>query len=116
MHPDHGEIEKKFRDKIAVADRIEAVLTELREAELACDRFAVENDGRPDDRPGAERQHAGPPRAIDDPSMITIERFDVGEEIMAENDRLGALKMGVARHDRGLVPLRQIQQRALKGA
>src|SRR5438045_3763308 len=114
MHPDHGETEKKLHDEIAVADGIDAVLAELRELELARDRFAVEHDRRPGDGAGAERQDIGAARAIDDAALIAIERFDVREEIMAEHDWLRALEMRVAGQDRVLKALGQVEQHALE--
>src|SRR3954463_11046754 len=116
MHPDHGETEKKFRHEIAVADGIETVLADLRELELARDRFPVEHDRRTGNRSGAERQNVGAPSAINDPTVIALERFDVREKVMAEHDWLRALEMRVAGQDRVLKPLRQIEQSALEFA
>src|SRR2546423_6726583 len=116
MHSDHGESEKKFRHEIAVADGIETVLAELRELELSSDRFAVERDRRTGNRARAERQDVGAPRAINDPTVIALERFEVREKVVAEDDWLRALEMGVAGQDRVLKSLRQIEQRALEFA
>src|SRR5205085_8988389 len=106
MHADHGQAEEKLGHEIAIPDRVEAVLAELRETEFARDRFAVDDDGRAGDRAGTERQDVGAPGAIDYSPMIAIERLHLRQEIMAEQDRLRALEMGVAGHDRSLVSLR----------
>ena len=82
MHADHGQAEEKLSHEIAIPDRVETVLAELRETEFARDRFAVEDDGRAGDGAGTERENVRAPGAIDDSGVIAFERFDVGEEIM----------------------------------
>src|SRR5207247_2714909 len=63
MKAHHRETKKKFTDKVAIADRIETILTSTRKPEFARDQFAIENDSRPGKRTGAQRANIRPPPA-----------------------------------------------------
>jgi hypothetical protein len=77
MQTDHGEAKKKFADKIAIADGIDAILAYVRKTEVARDAFAIENDGRSGERSGSEWKNARSREAITNPSCVALKSFHV---------------------------------------
>jgi hypothetical protein len=54
METDHGKAKKKFSDEIAIADSIDAVLTNARKTELTGDERSIQNDSRSGERTRSE--------------------------------------------------------------
>lgn len=83
-------------------------------AETASSEFAIgaanpsaDAVASPVDREGCPRQRRGPERGdvdalarIGETAPVARGHFDVGEQVMPEGDRLGALQVGEAGHDR----------------
>jgi hypothetical protein len=116
METDHGKAKKKFGDEIAIADRIDAVLTNARKTELTGDERSIQDDSRSGERTRSEGQNICSSQAITEPVRVALERFDLGKHVMSEKDRLGALQMRVTRHDNIDMLLREMEQRALQRA
>src|SRR5438552_4415260 len=116
MHPDHGETKKEFAHEVAIADGIDAVFTDARKAEIACDTFAIENDGGPSEGAGTKRENIGTNQAITDAFFVTFKSFDLAEQVMRKSDRLSALQMRVTGHENIDVSFGEIEQRGLQSA
>ena len=114
MHSNHRKAKKKFANEIAIADRIETVLTHARKPELARNQLAVEDDCRSSQCAGTERQNIGSRLAITKTFRVALECFDLRQQIMCEKDRLCALQMCVAGHDHIDMLLGEIEQRGLQ--
>ena len=82
--------------EVAVGDGVDRVGHDVVEAELAGDHAAVgvEVDAR--QRAGAERQAPGLLEREGEALAVAGEHPEVGEQVVAEVDRLGALQVGVA--------------------
>src|SRR5260370_21097505 len=100
MHPDDGQAKKEFADKIAIADRIHAVLTYPGKAQLTRDQGAVQDNGGPSERPRAERKHIGSLQTISQTFDIARERFGLAQQVVRKINRLGALQMRIPWHDK----------------
>src|SRR5881394_3745461 len=100
MHSDHRETKQKFASEVAIADCIETILADASESEVACDQFAIKNDGGTSERAGAERQNVSSFQTIIKTFDIARERFDLAQQIVRKVNRLGALQMGISRHDK----------------
>ena len=98
--------------------RSETASSELRherlEAELARDALAVDRKAGAGERRAAERQAVDAPAAIGEALDVAREHRVVGQQVMAEGDRLRDLQMREARHDR--VGVRARRGRAARGA
>src|SRR5438874_3809470 len=99
MHSDHRQAKKKFANEIAVADRIETVLTDARKPELLRHYLAVEDDCRSSQRAGTERQNIRSCIAITDAFRVARKSFNLRQQIMREKNWLGTLQVRIARHD-----------------
>ncbi len=73
--------------------------------------FAVDRVGGAGQRGGAERQAVDALAAVGEALGIAAEHFEIGQQVMAESDRLGDLQVGEAGHDGVGVLLGQIEQR-----
>ena len=75
---------------------------------------AVDGKGRAGQRRGAQRRFVQPLARILEAAAVAREHLDIGQQMMAEGDRLGRLHMGEAGHDGGGVRFGLRQQRALQ--
>ena len=66
-------------------------------------------------RAGAERHHVDARAGVRQAAPIALEHLDIGEQMMGEQDGLGALEMGVA-GQHGIVPRVRHDPRARAGA
>ena len=71
----------------------------------------VDGEGGPGQGTGAERQDVDPLEAVLHPPLVPLEHLHVGEHVVGEEDRLGGLQVGVARHDDVEVALRLADER-----
>ena len=67
-------------------------------------------------RRGAERQFVQPRAAVAQAAAVAAEHLDIGQQMMAEGDRLRRLQMGEARHDGRGVFFGAVDQRRLQVA
>ena len=65
---------------------------------------------RAGERRGAQRRLVQPHPAIGEPAPITPEHLDIGQQMVAEGDRLRRLQVREARHDGGGIFLGTVDQ------
>ena len=97
--------------EVAVGDSVDRVRHGLVEAELARDELPVGVEVHARQRPGAKRQARA--LALGEGKALAVARQhpEVGEQMVAEVDGLGALQMGVAGHSPVDVLLGALDQR-----
>ena len=93
-----GEGEEIVEREVAVAYGVEAIGGDTREAEIACQDFAVKRIGIASDRARAHRASIGRGGGVLDALKIAGEGLGVGHEEMREENGLGMLHVGHARH------------------
>ena len=96
----------KLEHEIAIGDGVDTVGRCHLEAELSrrvvsVDRIRHAGQGAAAERPDVEAGVAGP-----EALLVALKHLEVGQEVMREQNRLGALQVRVARHDRRLMFLR----------
>src|SRR2546430_4750028 len=114
MHPDHRETKQTFANEVAIADCIETILADASKSEFACDQFAIKDDAGTGERAGAERQNVSSFQTIIKAFEIARERFDLAQQIVREQNRLGALQMRVAGHNKIDMLFGEIDERCLQ--
>src|SRR5688572_17893464 len=111
----------EFDSEVAIANRVHGILRNagfilfVDEAEELRDEFTIERDGGAGDGAAAERADVGAIEAIFHAAAVALEHFAIGEEVMGEEDGLGALQMRVAGNDDVDVVLSEIEKSILKG-
>ena len=99
------------QDEVAVGDRVDRVGRDALEAELGRHGAAIGGEVDPRQRPGAERQRRRLLGGEAQPRAVALEHPHVGEQVMAQVDRLGALQVRVARQRPVEVALGGVDQR-----
>ena len=89
----------EFDGEIAIGDGIERVFADAVEAELARDEFAVDRIAGAGQRGGAQRQAVDAAAAVGHALGVARQHFEVGQQMVAEGDRLRDLQVGEAGHD-----------------
>jgi len=107
---DEAEGGEELDGEIAIADGVHRVVSDGGKIEQPGDKLAVENDGGPGDGAGAERHDIHALAGVADAFEVALEHLDVGEQMVGEEDGLGALKMGIARNDQVAVALGEPEQ------
>src|SRR6266851_1223631 len=102
MHHDERRVGAELDRKVAVGDRVERVLAQALEAELARHARAVDRETGAGERCGAERQPVDAAAALREPLPVALQHLDVSEQVMAEGDRLRDLQVREARHQQRL--------------
>ncbi len=105
---------ERLQGEVAIGDGIERIRRGPVEAERLRGGVAIEIERRAGDRARAERALIEPLARIGEPAAVPRRHFDIGEQVMAEGDRLGRLHMGEAGHHRVGVRLRLLGERVLK--
>jgi len=106
--------------KIPVAYGIHGILRQLRlavhvhEPEQFGNVHAVKRQGGPGQRAAAERADVHARVAVPEPFAIAFEHLHVGEQVVREINRLGALQVGVAGNQHLGVIFAERNQRALQ--
>ena len=93
------------------ATEVERVRRRAVEAERLRGRLAVDRERGAGKRRRAERRFVQPLAAIGEAAAVARKHLDIGEEMMAEGDRLRALQMREARHHRVGMSLGLLGQR-----
>ena len=115
---DHGERRAgaEFDREVAVGHGIEGICAHRLEAELARDPRAVDRKTSPGERRGAERKLVHAPPAVGEARAVALEHLEIGEQVVPEGHRLGDLQVREARHQRGGVLFRLVEQPPLDAA
>ena len=90
--------EEIVEHEVAVRDGVDRVRARAVEAELRRRRVTVELPVEPREGTGAERHLPCGPSGRLEPAPVALEHPEVGEQVVAEVDRLGALQVRVAGH------------------
>ena len=107
---------RKLDREVAVGDGVERVFAHRVEAELVGDELAVDRVAGARQRGSAQRQPVDATAAVGHALGVARQHFKVGQQVVAEGDRLRHLQVGEARHHGVGVRLGQIDQRSLAGA
>ena len=97
MHAEDGAGGEELHGVVAGSHRVHAVFEDLREPELVRDGLTVHGVGIPGERTGAHRRGRRPSAGGFETLAVARQRPEVGQQQMAEDDRLGALEMRVSR-------------------
>ncbi len=84
--------------EVAVADGVEAVCRDAREAEIARDSFAIDTEAVAGERAGAHRASVGAVGGMLKARYVARKSFGVREQKMREQDRLSVLHVRHAGH------------------
>ena len=114
MHGEQRRRRAKFHHKVAVAHRVHRILGQTVKAEQPRHHLAVQRQGGTGQRAAAEGADVRAPVAVEQPALVALQHFDVGQQMMRQINRLGALQMGVAGDEHvGILPS-QSDQRGLQ--
>ena len=111
MHPGQRGHEQELGHEVPVGDGVDGVGRGRGEAELLGHLDRVERQRRAGQRAGAERGDRGPRVPVAQPVEVAQQRLHVGEQLMAEGDRLGRLQVGQTRRGRVDVPVGLLDER-----
>ena len=89
---------ERLDGEVAVGDAVERIGRRPVEAERLGRHRAVDRERGSSERGGAERAFIEAGAGIGEAAAVARDHLDIGEEMMAEGDRLRALKVGEARH------------------
>src|SRR3954467_6194966 len=113
MKTNHGQTKNELTNEIAVAHGVVTILSDTGEPQLPRDAFTIENESRPGQCSGTQRQKISARKAITNALHVTMQCFHLAQKVMSERDRLSALQMGIAREDGLTMLFRPIEQRLL---
>ena len=114
MHHADGGGGVEFQEEVPVGDGVHAVGTDGVEAELICNELAVEGVGDAGEGAAAKGKDGGGVPALLEAPLVSLEHVKIGEEVMGQQDGLGALEVGVAGHDDVCVLLGLLQEGLLE--
>ena len=114
VHADHGADRQKLDQKIPVGHGIEAVCADPGKTEQTGHIGPVYRQAGAGQGAGSERQHIDPVSAFLQALGVAVQHVVIGQQVMGQQHRLGALQVGIARHDHVAVPLGQPGQAFLE--
>ena len=110
---DRGRRERLERE-VAVGDAVERIGGRPVEKKRLGGHLAVDRERGAGERGGAERTFVEALARVLEAPRIAPQHLDIGDEMMAEGDRLRRLQMGEAGHDHGRAVQRTRGERALQ--
>ena len=114
VHAADGNGGEEFQREIPVRDRVQRIGHGLVEAQGFGGHVTVDRKGGAGQGRGAERRFIQPLPRIGETAAVASQHFDIGEQVMAEGDRLCRLQMGESGHDRIGMPFRLVKQHQLQ--
>ena len=99
VHHEDGQGTQQLNGEIPVGNAIDTVHAHAVKAKLLRFKHPVGMVGCSGQRTAADGRHVHAPTAIGKPSQVPQQHHGVGHQVVAEGDGLGALQVGVARHD-----------------
>jgi hypothetical protein len=100
VHAGDGRRGQELHEEVPIADGVETVRAHGREGEVAGQGLAVDGEPGAGQRAAAQRQHVGAGPAGPEALAVALEHEHVGQQMVAQHDRLGPLQVRVARHGR----------------
>ncbi len=110
MHGANGRRRQRLQREVAVGDGIDGIAGRPVEAERRGGAVAVEGKSGAGQGGGAQRRFVEPPPGVGEAAAVAGEHLHIGQQMVAEGDRLGALQMGETRHDRVVTGRRLCRQ------
>ena len=110
MHRDHGSRRRARRARSRGRRRRRGCSRRWRRSRGRTGRLAVDRVGHAGEGARAERHDVGPAIGVSRRSRSRSQHGDVGKQMMCQEDRLGALQVGVAGHDHVSVGGRRLGQ------
>ena len=105
---------QEVQHEVAVGDRVDRVRRHGREAEVVGQHPAVGREVHARQRAGAERQVRGRAEHELEAPRVAAEHPEIGQQVVAEVDGLGALEMRVAGHRPVQVGVGELDEHALE--
>jgi hypothetical protein len=96
VHPDERRHEQELGHEVPVGDGVDGVGGRGGESQLGGDLRRVQRQRGAGERTGAERADRRPRVPVPQPVEVAQQRLDVGQQLVAEADRLGRLQVGEA--------------------
>ena len=90
----------EFENEVAIAGGIDAVDADAVKAELFGNSTSIQSDGGAGDRAGTERAHIHALAAVRQALSIAQKHFDIGEQPVRYQYRLGVLQVRIGGHRR----------------
>ena len=91
MHGHSGQCRQVLDQEIAIGHGVEAVAADSRKTEQLRDILAVQRIRRAGQGAGAKGQDVCPSIRVTQPADVTLEHLAVGQQVVAEQHRLGPL-------------------------
>ena len=113
MHGGDGARRQRFQHEIAIGDGVERVRRRARKTERLRRHGAIERKRRTGKRAGAKRAFVEPFARVGETAAVARRHLDIGEQMVAERDRLRRLQVGKSRHHRCRMFERLLGERAL---
>ena len=114
VHDDERRSGERLHHEVAVGDGVDGVSRRPVEAQQLGCHGPVYGKGGPGERCCAQRRFVEAPATVGEAPAVAPDHLDVGQEVMAEGDRLRHLQMGEARHDGSRVLLGPVDERGLQ--
>ena len=114
VHHQQAGVGAELDGEVAIGDGVQRVLAYAIETQRARHVFAVDGEGGAGQRGSSQRQPVDAAAGVGQAPGIARQHLHIGQQVVAEGDRLSHLQVGEAGHDRVGMLLGQRQQRFLQ--